>query len=628
MATDVEALMLRIEASSTKLEKDMKKAGSIFDRYARDLEKRQEKLNGKLNVAGRFAETGETLKQVGQFLAAKYSYDSLREVVKYFGDISDAAKKVGVSAEDLQAFGFAAQQSGGSAEEFTAGMIRFSKELGESGEKTSKLSALFKENGLSLTDASGRLRPYLDLLQDYAELVDRAANDSDAAAIAAIGFGKAGAGMVPTLREIAGGIDGIRQKAAEAGVVLSNDMVQKADELDDKWNAASARMKKNFAEIILMEYGLADALELWKSGLTNTVEIVKEIYGWWSKVGPIVDAGRFPNDYDPRVAKEGRLDRASTFYTPDEMSARDRLAKQLTAGKTTPDLTGWDNVKKARTKVPVTADKGGDTLDEYEREVRGIQEKTKALEVEIQTVGKSTEEQAKATEVQKLKTAADRAEVELTPERLAQIDMIATAYAKQVEALEKVKKAHDDATKAGEHMGEAAVDALSDMIFEGRNAGEVMQNLAKSMAKAALQSLLLGSGPFGSVFGGGIFKSFFQGAFGGGTSSGPLKIAPFADGGVVSRPTLSLSGEAGPEAFVPLQRGAIPVRLAMPSMRDMARSSSSAVSVSFAPVVDARGASLEAVARLERGLKDLAASIPSQVAAVQRRRDVRGLGVS
>lgn len=43
--------------------------------------------------------------------------------------------------------------------------------------------------------------------------------------------------------------------------------------------------------------------------------------------------------------------------------------------------------------------------------------------------------------------------------------------------------------------------------------------------------------------------------------SGTITVTPFADGGIVNKPTLSLSGEAGPEAFVPLKGGAIPVKL-------------------------------------------------------------------
>lgn len=40
-----------------------------------------------------------------------------------------------------------------------------------------------------------------------------------------------------------------------------------------------------------------------------------------------------------------------------------------------------------------------------------------------------------------------------------------------------------------------------------------------------------------------------------------MQIRAFADGGIVNKPTLSLSGEAGPEAYVPLKGGKIPVQV-------------------------------------------------------------------
>ena len=42
------------------------------------------------------------------------------------------------------------------------------------------------------------------------------------------------------------------------------------------------------------------------------------------------------------------------------------------------------------------------------------------------------------------------------------------------------------------------------------------------------------------------------------------KIKPFADGGIVTKPTFSLVGEAGAEAVIPLKHGSVPVSLNTP----------------------------------------------------------------
>ena len=62
--------------------------------------------------------------------------------------------------------------------------------------------------------------------------------------------------------------------------------------------------------------------------------------------------------------------------------------------------------------------------------------------------------------------------------------------------------------------------------------------------------------------GGGLLEQGLSSLFGGGSPAG-LKVTPFADGGIVSRPTLfggsngsvGLMGERGAEAIMPLARG-------------------------------------------------------------------------
>lgn len=631
MATDVEALLLTIEANTKKLERDMAKANSIFAKQAADLKRKSDALNKDLGIKGAvlggFDALGNKLKAligiVGGLGAATQAFGIIRE----FADIADASKKVGVSAEDLQAYHFAAKLAGVGAEEMTSALVKFSKTAGGAEEESSQLAKLFEANGVSMKDAHGNLLPLNDLLQRFADIVARAKNDQEAAAMAAIGFGKAGAGMVPLLRQMTGGMDDLGQKAREAGVVLQNDLIERADDLDDMWTVAMMRMKAATAEFLLDLKDGTGLFGLWYQGIKSIVDLANDMK--LPGIPVIAEAGRFPGD----LRALGKTDRGDlSGATPimplsaGEQAAKDQLAWKLRMGKTEPDLSPWYGMNQPRSVNPVKTGAGSsaESLDELEREIRAITEKGEALAVEISMVGKSTEEREKALEMQKLKTAADRAEIELTPEKLAHLDAIASAYAQQVAQLEKVKKGHEDAQRAAEHLGEAAVDAMSDIILDGKNAGEVIQGLIKSLAKAALQAALMGSGPLGGLFGGGLLKGLFGGGSGG-AGGAPMNITPFATGGVVTKPTLSLSGEAGPEAFVPLQGGRIPVSLRLPAARDLMPRAGGTTQVVFSPVIDARGAEAGAVARIERGLKDLANSIPRQVANVQRMRDVRGV---
>ncbi len=101
--------------------------------------------------------------------------------------------------------------------------------------------------------------------------------------------------------------------------------------------------------------------------------------------------------------------------------------------------------------------------------------------------------------------------------------------------------------------------AFRDAVVGGRNFESVLSSLALKLAGLALDRALQ---PVSNAIGGAIdalFKSFGL-AHGGVVANGAVR--PFADGGVVSQPTLfplarglGLMGEAGPEAVLPLARG-------------------------------------------------------------------------
>ncbi|MCV6586319.1 MAG: phage tail tape measure protein [Marinibacterium sp.] len=107
--------------------------------------------------------------------------------------------------------------------------------------------------------------------------------------------------------------------------------------------------------------------------------------------------------------------------------------------------------------------------------------------------------------------------------------------------------------------------AFEDIVFDGKGLSDALDTLANSMANSAFNAAIR---PVTNHFGGMIAEgvgSLVSGvlpfAKGGSFSQG--RVMPFADGGVVSSPTYfpmrggtGLMGEAGPEAIMPLSRGA------------------------------------------------------------------------
>jgi len=116
-----------------------------------------------------------------------------------------------------------------------------------------------------------------------------------------------------------------------------------------------------------------------------------------------------------------------------------------------------------------------------------------------------------------------------------------------------------------DRFGKTMTSAFAKGIVQGKSFDDILKQLGNKFMemslKAAFQPLqgLIGSGLGMMTQGlGGMFGSMFGGMGGG---AGP--IMPFADGGVIAAPAYfplgrgaGLAGEAGPEAILPLARGA------------------------------------------------------------------------
>ncbi|MEP2785014.1 MAG: phage tail tape measure protein [Pseudoruegeria sp.] len=108
-------------------------------------------------------------------------------------------------------------------------------------------------------------------------------------------------------------------------------------------------------------------------------------------------------------------------------------------------------------------------------------------------------------------------------------------------------------------------NAFNDVVFDGDKLSSSLEGLAQSMSNAVYNTSIK---PVADQFGGAV-SGLVNGAvsaflpFENGASFSQGRVMPFAKGGVVSGPAtfsmrggMGLMGEAGPEAIMPLQRGA------------------------------------------------------------------------
>ncbi|PSL20580.1 phage tail tape measure protein [Shimia abyssi] len=114
-------------------------------------------------------------------------------------------------------------------------------------------------------------------------------------------------------------------------------------------------------------------------------------------------------------------------------------------------------------------------------------------------------------------------------------------------------------------IGRGLRKAFDGLVFDGQKLSDALEDVANSMVEAAYRAALT---PVTDQVGGaivtgigGLMEGLLPFANGGSFAQG--RVMPFANGGVVSGPVtfpmrggLGLMGEAGPEAIMPLARGA------------------------------------------------------------------------
>lgn len=114
-------------------------------------------------------------------------------------------------------------------------------------------------------------------------------------------------------------------------------------------------------------------------------------------------------------------------------------------------------------------------------------------------------------------------------------------------------------------VGRGLRSAFEGVVFDGMKLSEAMKGLALSISEAAYAAAIRPvQQHFGQLIAGGI-ENLVGGLlpFAKGGSFAQGRVVPFASGGIVTSPTMfpmrggrGLMGEAGPEAIMPLSRGA------------------------------------------------------------------------
>lgn len=173
-----------------------------------------------------------------------------QEGLAYASSLAEVAQQLGVTTDTLQEYRFIASQVGIEQADMDASLAKLTRTIGDADMGAKSQAEAFRVLGIATRDANGNLKTTDQILPELVKAFSEIKDPATRAALQVDIFGKSGQ-KLDTL--LAGGIDqvdNLRNAAHSLGVVLSPDLIARADDAADKLGALQMVMKTQIAGVV------------------------------------------------------------------------------------------------------------------------------------------------------------------------------------------------------------------------------------------------------------------------------------------------------------------------------------------------------------------------------------------
>lgn len=248
MAT-IGSLQINLEARTEKLENELKKARSSIARLQnqikgtgtttvaaeRSITRSFARISaGAGGLSARLVATSRAIQGLAAIVGTTLAGRFVVQTIGATDAIGKMADKIGVGVEALQELRFAASQSGIAQNTLEDSLAAFTRRVGEAASGNKQLLDVFqKQLGVQIS-LNGRVRDTGALFNAVADAYTGLRSQAEKAQVAQDLFGRSGLSLVNILRLGGKGIDDLRQRARNLGLVLSNETVRAAEKANDQ----------------------------------------------------------------------------------------------------------------------------------------------------------------------------------------------------------------------------------------------------------------------------------------------------------------------------------------------------------------------------------------------------------
>ena len=224
------------------------------------------------------------IKKIGAAIAAAFAFDAvigaiqqmITDVTTFADRMQDLQEITGVNTTKLQEFQYVAKIAGVEVDVFSSAVQGLTQRLARGGEDAGPLGRAFEALGMTARETNGELRKGGDIVEEAIAKLSQMENITQRNVIGAQVFGGAWREMAPVLSLGSDEIERLRKEAHELGVVLSGEQLQAADDLrvqvvqlDEQWKTFSRNIVTMVAPALT---GLLNSLNTIWNNIRNNIK--------------------------------------------------------------------------------------------------------------------------------------------------------------------------------------------------------------------------------------------------------------------------------------------------------------------------------------------------------------------
>jgi RecA/RadA recombinase len=255
-ANDIADLLIRIDATTESLRREMKRAEGTVNKSTSSMDKLLKRLDDRFHRMGDAARKAGKIA-AGAMVGASAALAALtKSGLSAVDSLAKTSARLGVATEDLASLRFAAQQTGVAVQTFDMGLQRMTRRVAEAAQGTGEAQGALKELGLSAQELVA-LSPD-EMFRRVTDAMQGVGNQADRVRLSMKLFDSEGVALVQTMEGGVAALDRFASEAEVAGLAISQIDAGRVEAANDAMNRVFM-MFQGFSQQLAIK--LAPALE-------------------------------------------------------------------------------------------------------------------------------------------------------------------------------------------------------------------------------------------------------------------------------------------------------------------------------------------------------------------------------